>query len=638
MPLYLELLDQLRSECDRLAEAGFCAKHATEGEGEEDVRAHVAAGPNVAAVSGDGGIAPHHFGERSRWRSPWSAKCKPQKQVRIDTILSQSSSACTAVPDSGMDACADMSRGVTPILESEACTTVPGSEAASSWPFGSSQMKEEMHKSSRSVNIFHDGDADVDMQYTMMLKKLEDKKGAFAKTRAMSCCGLSAENAEENLAWMKRSRLPFRNGLLGKAVGSKYFHSLISTLIVANVIFIIVESDLALRLSFDFARNNRGVAPSMGSKFRQFDAFFTWAFATELCLRMLVEELSFVFGPNWRWNVFDSCLVATSVMESFLDGRGIDATFARVLRVLRMSRALRIIRMFKAFRELRMLLDSIFHILLPLAWSVLLLSIVIVLFGLIFINAVNAYLMSDDYDDSVGDQLVIYFSSAPTTFVSLFKTLTNGESWGNIMKPLQSLSDVYAVVFILFVLFLQLGVLNIITSVFVGNATLLAQMDLDMIQLAEADQHQYTMEKLDEVFSVLDKDGSGNISLTEFETWTRIEKVRAFFERVLGLEAWKVGRFFRMLDSNGDDMIDKKEFVVGCMRLKGGAKNMDQEVLTHLTKVIKSDIKVVKGRLDILASKINSELVTTPVSTPSRRLPETPGHTISSSAFSRMTT
>eukprot|EP00928_Gymnodinium_smaydae_P099518 TRINITY_DN9522_c0_g1_i1.p1 TRINITY_DN9522_c0_g1~~TRINITY_DN9522_c0_g1_i1.p1 ORF type:complete len:615 (-),score=67.01 TRINITY_DN9522_c0_g1_i1:97-1908(-) len=602
MPRYLELLEQLRSECERLASESAHAETTTNGDGNDDGELH----------------APwRNFGQRSRWRSPWSADVgRSQTQLSLDAVphvdaqvcevAQEATHACEVAPEVEAQACdvapnseMDASAYESSSLFSEACEAASESEGAAA-PTRMSRLIKDMSKSERSVNFFgHNGETDVGTQYNAMIHRYDSKKSNFD-----SCCGWVS--AEDTLAWINQRRLPFRDGILGRAVGSKFFHFIVSTLIVANVIFIIIESDAVLRLSFSLTRSEGVVVlPSVGTAYKHIDLFFTLAFAFELCLRMLVEELAFLFGRNWKWNVFDSCLVTTSVMESFLDGAGIDATFARVLRVLRMSRALRIIRMFRAFRELRMLLDSIFHILFPLAWSVLLLSIVNVMFGLIFTNAVNAYLISDECDDSVKEQLAKYFSSAPTTFVSLFKTLTNGESWGYIMEPLQSLSEVYVVIFVMFVLFMQLGVLNIITSVFVGNATLLAQMDMDMIQLMEAEQHAYTMRKLDEVFSILDKDDIGSITLNEFEDWTRIEKVKAFFERVLRLEAWKVGRFFRMLDINGDDRIDKQEFVVGCMRLKGDAKNMDQEVLTHLAKLIKQDVKWVKHSVDEIKTNMH---------------------------------
>merc|ERR1712039_360221 len=101
-----------------------------------------------------------------------------------------------------------------------------------------------------------------------------------------------------------------------------------------------------------------------------------------------------------------------------------------------------------------------------------------------------------------------------------------------------------------------------------------------------------------EIFQFLDHDNSGAISIAEFERLTENAKIKALFERVVGQEAWKVGRFFKLLDVDGDEMIEREEFVVGCMRLKGGAKNMDQAILRNASKTMKKDLKQVKRDVD----------------------------------------
>eukprot|EP00928_Gymnodinium_smaydae_P073140 TRINITY_DN56381_c0_g1_i1.p1 TRINITY_DN56381_c0_g1~~TRINITY_DN56381_c0_g1_i1.p1 ORF type:complete len:584 (-),score=91.40 TRINITY_DN56381_c0_g1_i1:322-2073(-) len=571
MPLYIELLEQLRAEferlesgqeCRRLQILGACARPVTLPKPPHD----------------DG-----HFGNCGVSRSR-SSLLSPELRQDYEVPTASTSAYEPAEEET------PLSNKVNAAVEASVKQVVA--------PSVDIDDEEEVRKNrssriSKAASSFLETDEDLEMQYNLMVAKTK-KERSFSIP--VGCFGITADDVEDRLECINRSRLPFRHSFLGRIAESKAFHSLVSTLIISNVIFIIVETDVTLKHSFKDTQANASQPPGT-ALFKAVDTFFTWAFALELLLRILVEELAFLFGSNWRWNYFDSSLVASSIAESALDGMGIDATFARVLRVLRMSRALRIIRMFQAFRELRVLLDSIFHILLPLAWSVLTLSLVIIMFSLVIMNAVNSYLELDSHDDVVRRQLMEYYSSASTTFLSLFMALTNGQSWYYMMMPLQAISNVYVIVFILFILLLQLGVLNIITSVFVGNAALFAQKDLDMIQLAEADQHAYTMSKLNDVFAILDKDGNGGISLDEFEQWTRMEKVRAFFERVLGLEAWKVGRFFRMLDMNGDEIIDKHEFVVGCMRLRGSAKNMDQEVLNHLAKTIKTDMKSIKATL-----------------------------------------
>jgi len=428
--------------------------------------------------------------------------------------------------------------------------------------------------------------ADLRLQYDNMMSKIR----LTPLGKCVEMLGIYIDFHCMRIFCQKR-RLHFDQ--LAAVVQSKTFQSLVSFLIVANVLLLVFESDVSVRLAFDnyAGTEERGLPPL----FQVAETFFTIAFSLELLLRLLAEEMTFfVFGSQCRWNAFDSCLVCTSVAQSFLGGTSLDPKVARVFRVLRASRALRIFRLFEAFRELRVLLDSILHICFPLFWAVVMLSLVIVMFGLVFLNGIESYVSASEKSNATVDELMPSFHSAPMAFLSLFMCLTNGQSWWYVLKPLKDISIAYVAFFVVFIVFLQLGVLNIITSVFVSNASIYAQKDLEMIAVEDAEQHRYMMSQLRDVFDLLDRDGSGCISMQEFEEWTRIDKVAAFFERVLELEAWKAARFFRLLDINGDEKLEKEEFVVGCIRLKGGAKNMDQEVISHNLTSIKMNMKHLK--------------------------------------------
>merc|ERR1712183_667291 len=80
-----------------------------------------------------------------------------------------------------------------------------------------------------------------------------------------------------------------------------------------------------------------------------------------------------------------------------------------------------------------------------------------------------------------------------------------------------------------------------------------------------------TMENL---FTELDRDGNGQIKLAELQEHIADPKVNAFF-RAIDLNVWKVKRFFQLMDMDGSGDIDRREFVQGCTRLKGEAKELD---------------------------------------------------------------
>lgn len=60
------------------------------------------------------------------------------------------------------------------------------------------------------------------------------------------------------------------------------------------------------------------------------------------------------------------------------------------------------------------------------------------------------------------------------------------------------------------------------------------------------------------------------------------------FAQLLEIDALNVSRFYESLSCGGTRAVDLDSFVVGCIRLKGGAKNMDLMDMNHsVNKILK---------------------------------------------------
>merc|ERR1719188_2386674 len=103
-----------------------------------------------------------------------------------------------------------------------------------------------------------------------------------------------------------------------------------------------------------------------------------------------------------------------------------------------------------------------------------------------------------------------------------------------------------------------------------------------MIQ-EEMDMQQSSVHELEVVFAEIDTDKSGILELAEFETLMNDPRVKAWF-RTMGLQATTAMHLFRLLDLDNSNTITSSEFVMGCIRLKGGAKNVDVATLMYENK------------------------------------------------------
>lgn len=76
------------------------------------------------------------------------------------------------------------------------------------------------------------------------------------------------------------------------------------------------------------------------------------------------------------------------------------------------------------------------------------------------------------------------------------------------------------------------------------------------------------------VFREFDQNGNGAISWTEFQIALEDQRMHAFLSS-LDLDISDAIGLFSVLDSDGTGAIEHSEFLLGCLRLRGGAKAVD---------------------------------------------------------------
>merc|ERR1711933_639030 len=87
-------------------------------------------------------------------------------------------------------------------------------------------------------------------------------------------------------------------------------------------------------------------------------------------------------------------------------------------------------------------------------------------------------------------------------------------------------------------------------------------------------------------FDELDEDCNGEISWHEFEKHLETEEVVGDLS-ALEINVSRARALFKLLDVNASGTISVDEFVMGCLRLKGGAKTLDVGTLMYETRALK---------------------------------------------------
>jgi len=252
---------------------------------------------------------------------------------------------------------------------------------------------------------------------------------------------------------------------------------------------------------------------------------------------------------------------------------------------------MRIVKVVRFIRSLRSLVYSIMYTLRSLAWSMLLLMLIIYVFAIVFTDAVTQHLI-----DRLGEEhtpteldLIRRFGTLHISMHTLFRCISNGISWDSVIEPLIQVSWLLGYAFSTYIAFCCFAVLNVMTGVFCQSAKESAERDQDLIvQMRLVDKQHRTM-VITQLFEALDTSNCGSITLHEFEKRFQDEHVRALFHR-FELEPADAWTLFMLLDTEGTGDVDVEEFVEGCMRLKGQAKAVDIAVLLH-------DLRLMKKRL-----------------------------------------
>lgn len=348
--------------------------------------------------------------------------------------------------------------------------------------------------------------------------------------------------------------------------------------------------------------------------------FFCMCFALDLGLRVSSEGRSFFLMSRERsWNLLDTVVALTALAEVCThwvayahDGTSTARTALRKFSMLRIVRLLRVIKMrissrvLLIIRELRLMVFSLTGAMKPLFWAVVLMAIILLIFGVFFTDGVVAYCVQNAaFQDESTRELRSHFGTLGRSMLSLFISLSGGEDWAVVMEVLEPLPGYYSFVFLVFITFAVLALLNVITAVFIQTAIKQTEADVELVVAEEMAQRAEFTAVMQQVFMELDQNNSGALTYDEFEQHIEDDKIMAYLQ-TLELDATQIRSLFMLLDVDRTGEVDLDEFVTGCVRLKGGAKNLDMAFLKFQLDYVVHSIKLMQRDADVRQSEFGS--------------------------------
>merc|ERR1719281_764099 len=136
--------------------------------------------------------------------------------------------------------------------------------------------------------------------------------------------------------------------------------------------------------------------------------------------------------------------------------------------------------------------------------------------------------------------------------------------YGSLIRQLEY-GTVYLCMYLFYVGFCLVGLLNVVTGIFVDSAVCTRTED-EIVENFMDDQRR-TSDEVRRIFREADTDESGTMSYKEFSKHLENSWVKAYFSG-LDIDPGQAGILFTLLDADGSGEVSIDEFVDGTMRMK----------------------------------------------------------------------
>lgn len=402
-----------------------------------------------------------------------------------------------------------------------------------------------------------------------------------------------------------------------RIVQSKGFSISSAAVILLNTFYIGVQADLLIRVEFD--RVLKGSENPWRIHFFIVDFIFAILFTIELAARFILLKRSFFFGKDKLWHLFDFIIIVSSGVE--LIGEAMGNTMGSgmsVLRSVRLVRILRLVRLASSIeviksmvRSMQTMIHALSGVLSSFVPAIIVLCICIYMMDLVILESVRTYLgrippyeIATLAEQENVNLCVEYYANVFAAFFTLLASVTGGYDWTDVSKPLKEINTWYEVFFQFYVIFVMLGVLNVIAGLFVNVATTATSLEQDMIVDEQIKQEHKFIKKLVDLLTSGDSDGDGMLALSELQEYLTDERVKAYFN-TLNLDVKCLAQVFNILDPDNRGVMEVSRFAKGCIEFRGIAKNIDLVIINRSIFDLHQKVEYFTEQIESISGSLN---------------------------------
>lgn len=202
-----------------------------------------------------------------------------------------------------------------------------------------------------------------------------------------------------------------------------------------------------------------------------------------------------------------------------------------------------------------------------------------VLLVLAFVYVYSLVLTESIWDTCTDDEMSLVcarFGNVLSSMMTLYQIMYSGLLWGDLWNEVRFMAWYIQGVFLSYIGFALMVLVNTVTS-FICICSLqstVSKREREVLIDNEMDYNERLVRQLYVIFKDFDQNGNGAISWAEFQLALEDERMHAFLH-ALELDMSDAVKVFQILASEKTGAIEESDFLLGCLRLRGGATAVD---------------------------------------------------------------
>eukprot|EP00927_Polykrikos_kofoidii_P059188 TRINITY_DN5427_c0_g1_i5.p1 TRINITY_DN5427_c0_g1~~TRINITY_DN5427_c0_g1_i5.p1 ORF type:complete len:484 (-),score=75.51 TRINITY_DN5427_c0_g1_i5:80-1477(-) len=381
--------------------------------------------------------------------------------------------------------------------------------------------------------------------------------------------------AEKNeLGFVAADDTPFFRRLV---IDRVYLNSIVdcvmSVIIIANMVYVGVSSDLE-NVKWLFT----------------VEICFTIIFFFERIMKLYVFGLYlYAFGKERYWNWFETLMVITSVSELvamfFGASTALSSELFRLIRLCRIAKIVRVLRL-RIFKELILMVSGIVGGTRTLLWSFVLIGIPLYMIALGLRETAGR--LPKRQDDATEN-----FVDLGTSLYTMFRCLVAGDCSDKGGRPIFAMLAashgwVYAVAYVMSLLFMNFGLFNVIIAIYVENTVAASKYNEMALKQHRLQNEEFFSNKAKELLNLITNSSkshgyAGTIDnpiiscQISREFFTKLCQEARFREVLCELDVAEEDQMdlFDTLDVDAGGSLDIEELITGIAKLRGDPRRAD---------------------------------------------------------------